>query len=161
MARLLTYALEFRGELVDDGSALLKHASAPPCTHTTRLVHDGVESGFAYDDCHEEAFLEASLVMNGGGEFSETVTVDFGHGHVLRLRTIDAGRIADSADENLRHGAAVLEVVGGAGQFEGATGRITSNFVLSDTGDLTDNQLGLVFLRGRRRDEERLLMNDD
>ena len=40
-----------------------------------------------------------------------------------------------------------LEVVGGTGQFEAASGRIVSNFVVSDTGDLTDNQLGLVFLR--------------
>jgi hypothetical protein len=147
MAHVLTYALEFRGELVLDGSALLKRASAPPCTHVTRLVDDGIESGFAYDDCGEEAFLEATLVPNGDGAFSETTTVDFGHGHVLHLRTIDDGRLADSADENLRHGTAVLEVVGGLGQFAGASGRITSNFVLSDTGDLTDNQLGLVFLR--------------
>jgi hypothetical protein len=38
-------------------------------------------------------------------------------------------------------------VIGGSGQFEGATGKITSNFVLSDTGELTDNQLGMLFLR--------------
>jgi hypothetical protein len=37
-------------------------------------------------------------------------------------------------------------VLGGTGQFAGATGRVTSNFVLSDTGELTDNQFGLIFL---------------
>jgi len=37
---------------------------------------------------------------------------------------------------------------GGAGAFEGATGRIVSNFLLSETGDLTDNQLGVLFLPG-------------
>jgi hypothetical protein len=51
-----------------------------------------------------------------------------------------------SADEHLRHGSAVLYVVDGTGQFDGATGQVTCNFVLSDTGDLTDNQLGMVFL---------------
>lgn len=147
MTHVLTYALEFRGEVSEDGNALVKRACAPPCQHLTRWQSEGVDARFLYDDDGEEAFLEARLLLNSAGAFSETVTVDFGHGHELRLRTIDDGRLADSADENLRHGTAVLEVVGGTGQFEGATGRITSNFVVSDTGDLTDNQLGLVFLR--------------
>ena len=40
----------------------------------------------------------------------------------------------------------MLYVVDGTGQFESATGQVTCNFVLSDTGDLTDNQLGVMFL---------------
>jgi hypothetical protein len=147
MTHVLTYGLEFRGEAAEEGGALVKRASAPPCQHTTRLVNDGVDARFLYDDSGAEALLEARLVLNGRGTFSETVSVDFGHGHELRLRTVDDGRLTDSADANLRHGTAILVVVGGTGQFEGATGRITSNFVVSDTGDLTDNQLGLVFLR--------------
>jgi hypothetical protein len=147
VAHILTYSLEFRGDVSEEGGTLVKRASAPPCQHMTRLQHDGVDARFLYDDGGAEAFLEARLVLNRGGTFSETVSVDFGHGHELRLRSIDDGRLADSADENLRHGTAILGVVGGTGQFEGATGRITSNFVVSHTGDLTDNQLGLVFLR--------------
>ena len=37
---------------------------------------------------------------------------------------------------------------GGAGAFDGASGRIVSNFLLSETGDLTDHQLGVLFLPG-------------
>lgn len=37
-------------------------------------------------------------------------------------------------------------IAGGDGQFEGASGRITSTFFVSDTGDLTENQLGVVFV---------------
>jgi hypothetical protein len=37
-------------------------------------------------------------------------------------------------------------VVGGTGRLSGATGWITSNFLLSDTGDLTDTHLGLLFV---------------
>jgi hypothetical protein len=147
MTHVLTYALEFRGEASAEGEALVKHASAPPCQHVTRLLRDGVAARFVYDEGDAEAFLHGRLMLNGGGAFSEEVSVDFGHGHELRLRTVDEGRLTDSADEDLRHGTAILVVVGGTGQFEGATGRITSNFVVSDTGDLTDNQLGLVFLR--------------
>jgi DNA-binding CsgD family transcriptional regulator len=43
----------------------------------------------------------------------------------------------------------VLDVVddrGGEGKFAGARGRIASNFLLSDTGELTDNQFGLIFV---------------
>jgi hypothetical protein len=64
----------------------------------------------------------------------------------LHVETDDDGRVNGSADEHLRHGSAVLYVVAGTGQFDGATGQVTCNFVLSDTGDLTDNQLGMVFL---------------
>jgi hypothetical protein len=145
MARVLTYTLEFRGEATQDGSGFVKRASATPCSHVTRLGERGVDARLVYDDGGEEAFLEGRLSMNGDGSFTETSAVYFGHGHELHLRTVDPGRLAPSADDDLSHGTAVLEVVRGTGQFAGATGRITANFVLSDTGDLTETQLGLVF----------------
>jgi len=37
--------------------------------------------------------------------------------------------------------------MGGEGTFDGARGLITSNFLLSDTGELTENQLGVMFVR--------------
>ena len=46
----------------------------------------------------------------------------------------------------LSHGASTWKVDGGAGTFAGATGRIVSNFLLSDTGELTDHHLGVLFL---------------
>jgi hypothetical protein len=146
MARVLTYALEFRGEAAADREKLLKRASATPCSHVTRLGDTGVDSRFVYDDSGEEAFFESRLSLDGDGAFTESGLVDFGHGHELHLRTADSGRLQPSAERELRHGTAVLEVVGGTGQFEGASGRISSNFVLSDTGDLTENQLGLIFV---------------
>jgi hypothetical protein len=70
--------------------------------------------------------------------------------------------VSGSADEHLRHGTATIHVVGGTGQFAGATGQITSNFVLSDTGELTDNQLGMVFLQTRPpRASAELLTGDE
>lgn len=143
---MLTYALEFRGEVEEDAGVLRARGSAPPCTHETRLLAEGVRSALAFDDCGEEALLEAEIVLNGDSSFTETVTIDFGHGHQLWLRSVEPGRLSASADEHLRHGTAVLDVLGGTGQFAGATGRITSNFVLSDTGELTDNQFGLIFI---------------
>jgi hypothetical protein len=39
---------------------------------------------------------------------------------------------------------------GGCGIFLGASGRIVSNFLVSDAGELTDHQLGVVFVPIRR-----------
>jgi len=65
---------------------------------------------------------------------------------VLTARATAPGHLTLSLDRNLRHDSAVSKIHGGRGQFDGASGRITSNFFLSDTGELTDNQLGLVFI---------------
>jgi hypothetical protein len=147
MTGLLTFSLEFRGEVTEDGDGLVLRASAPSCTRETRVRHDGIAARFLFGDCDEEAFLESRLVFAGDGTFSEAATVDFCHGNVLWGRTVDDGRIVRSADRHLRHGSGTIHVVDGRGQFAGATGQITSNFVISDTGELTDNQLGMLFLR--------------
>jgi hypothetical protein len=47
----------------------------------------------------------------------------------------------------------VLEVCGGTGRFAGATGRITSNFVVTDDGQMTDHQLGVVFVAAPPKEE--------
>jgi hypothetical protein len=147
MSALLTYSLEFRGRVSDDGARLVVHASAPSCTHQTQLHDDGIVARFVFGDSDDEAFLESRLVLEEDGSFSATAVIDFGHGHRLWGRTLDDGRLGVSADEHLRHGTVTIHVVGGTGQFAGATGQITSNFVLSDTGEVTDNQLGMVFLQ--------------
>jgi hypothetical protein len=146
MVELLTYSLEFRGDVSRNGNAVDVRAYAPSCTHETRLEGDGIAARFLFDDGAEEAILEARLLFNDEVAFSVSATIDFGHGHLLYAQTVDEGSIAGSADEHLSHGSAVLHVVGGTGQFEGATGRVTCNFVLSDTGEFTDVQIGMLFL---------------
>jgi hypothetical protein len=146
MVELLTYSLEFRGDVSRNGNAVVVRAYAPSCTHETRLGGDGIAARFLFDDGAEEAILEARLLFNDEVAFSVNATIDFGHGHRLYAQTVDEGSIAGSTDEHLSHGSAVLHVVGGTGQFEGATGRVTCNFVLSDTGEFTDIQIGMLFL---------------
>jgi hypothetical protein len=38
------------------------------------------------------------------------------------------------------------EIDGGSGRAAGASGRIASNFTVTDAGDVADEQLGLIFL---------------
>jgi hypothetical protein len=103
----------------------------------------------------EEAHLECRLTFLDDSRFEEVGTISFGNGNALRFRSTAEGMLADAAEPGLRHGAVTWEIDGGAGAFEGATGRIVSNFLLSDTGDLTDNQLGVLFLPGSERKDAR------
>ena len=78
-----------------------------------------------------------------------------GNGNTLRFRSSAEGVLTNAAEPGLRHGAVTWEIDGSAGAFEGASGRIVSNFLLSDTGDLTDNQFGVLFLPGLERKDTR------
>jgi DNA repair protein RadA/Sms len=57
------------------------------------------------------------------------------------------GRLDDAPGGEIRHGASVLEVAEGRGRYAGARGRITSNFVLSPDGEITDEQVLVLFIQ--------------
>jgi hypothetical protein len=50
MVELLTYSLEFRGDVSRNGNAVAVRAYAPSCTHETRLGGDGIAARFLFDD---------------------------------------------------------------------------------------------------------------
>lgn len=77
--------------------------------------------------------------------FRESGTIDFGNGDALRVDSLE-GRLEQTADGRSRHGTSVLGVVEGTGRYAGATGRITSNFVLSPDGEVTDEQVVVLFI---------------
>jgi hypothetical protein len=140
----ITYALQFRGQATAVDGGLRKQASAPSGALTTSLSRSGLEARFVWGRDDAEALFESTLAFTGDGSFEETGTIVFARGHVLRVR--GRGEVSVSPDPHLRQGTVVWAVEGGEGQFEGASGRITSNFFLSDTGELTDNQLGVIFV---------------
>ncbi len=144
--RPIAYSLQFRGRADPVAAHVLDAAASAPSQALLTTIEEGGVAGRFLPAPGDEAFLRARLVLSDGGAFDEVGTIRFGHGHVLRLRTVGAGRLGASPDARLRHGTAVCEVHGGEGQFEGARGFVTSNFFLSDTGELTDNQLGVIFL---------------
>lgn len=147
--RPVTYSLQFRGVASHAAPGVLNlRARAPGGALTTVLDEEGVHGAYAIGpDESAEALLEARMVVTDGA-FEATGSISFGTGHVLRFRTRD-GRLEPTPDAHLRQGTATAEVEGGIGQFADASGRITSNFFISDTGEVTDNQLGLVFIRRR------------
>ena len=143
----ITYSLQFRGQATQLEGGLRKQASAPGCALVTSLSHRGVAASYVWAPGEEEAFFESTLVFTADESFEERGRIVFSRGHALRVQ--GQGRLEASADPHLRHGAVVWTVAGGDGQFEGASGQITSNFFLSDTGDLTENQLGVIFATER------------
>ncbi len=147
----VAFSMQFRGHatLLAPG-VLTARASAPSGGLVTRIDRDGIHGTFEPLE-GEEALLERRLTFLDETRFEEVGTISFGNGNALRFRSLDTGKLAPSADPELRQGTAAWELDGGAGAFAGASGRIVSNFLVSDTGELTDHELGILFLSGQER----------
>lgn len=142
----IVYSLQFRGRITSLSSRVLEQrATAPSQVLITTLDANGL-AGRVQPGEGEEALLVSRLVLADDGSFDQSGTIEFAPGHILAFRSVGAARLGRSPDPHLRHGAAVWEVEGGEGQFHGAHGRITSNFFVSDTNELTDNHFGLIFV---------------
>jgi hypothetical protein len=90
--------------------------------------------------------VSTQLVFRDETTFSVTGTIDFGKGDAVRFASHEDGTLAPSGDGRLRHGTSVLDVVGGAGRYRDASGRITSNFVVAHDGEVTDEQVLVLFI---------------
>jgi hypothetical protein len=146
LLRPIVYSLQFRGRITSLSSRVLEQrASAPSQVLITTVDANGL-AGDVEPGEGEEALLVSRLVLADDGSFDQSGTIEFAPGHVLAFRSVSSARLDHSPDPNLRHGAAIWEVEGGEGQFHGARGRITSNFFVSDTDELTDNHFGLIFV---------------
>jgi hypothetical protein len=128
---MTSYSLEFRGHATPLSPAVLVTRGSAPCD-TYR--DDG------------EALLEARVTLLNGDAFELAGTVAFGDGNALRFRSLGQGVIGPAPEAGMRLASAMCEIDGGAGELASAAGRITSSFLVSDTGELTEHQVGLVFV---------------
>jgi hypothetical protein len=139
----VTFSLQFRGQIEQLGGDLRKHARAPAGALVTSLTAEGPDGHFVWAPGDEEAILESTLAFQDERSFEEAGTIVFALGNSLRIR--GRGRLAPSVAPDLRQGTVVWSIEGGDGRLDGTTGLITSNFLLSTTGDLTENQLAVLF----------------
>ena len=123
----MAFALEFHGEAVELDPGRL-------WVETRAACGDG------------EATCRRDLELTDDGSLTERGELTFGGGDAVTFTA--RGRLRPSPDPRFRHGTAVLEVTGGRGRMAGARGFLTSNFLLSTTGELTDHHQGLVFIAG-------------
>jgi hypothetical protein len=142
----ITFSLQFRGQVTRLGDGLRKEARAPGWALVTRLTPDGPAARFEWASGEDEALLESMLTFQDERRFDEEGAIVFALGHSLRIR--GRGRLAPCADPELRQGSVVWRIAGGDGHFHRSSGLITSNFLLSASGDLTENQLAVVFAPG-------------
>ncbi len=148
MARVL-YALQFTGGAQpanEAGTVLKASTSSPSSTITTGVSASGVSANIVPVQ-GESARFESTVTMIEGGTFREEGSITFGGGNVVRFTTVGRGTLGPSADPKLSAGAVIWQVADGEGVFQGASGYITSNFTVSDQGEVVDNQFGVIFTR--------------
>ena len=156
----LTYVLQFRrdagrqarGSAVAEGSEPIHEppAFASGLTVTTRIA-GGVVSAALTPLPGDSAAMETSVVLDPSGEtFQETGTITFNGAKPSQLSfdTVGKGIVlgAVPGGKELKHGVVNWRITGGTGQFEGASGTISSSFLFDPQGALVDNHLALVWL---------------
>jgi hypothetical protein len=156
----MIYTMQFKGELSPVGTspnvmkARMVAASSicitvvgPQGVQAILESAAGKQATFESDVTFLGGFESSEATSAGEGGFKETGTITFGEGeHRLRFSTIGQGYIGPSAEPNLRQGAVMWQVEGGEGQFQGAQGLITSNFIISDAGEVNEYHMGVIFV---------------
>ena len=138
--------MQFRGHSTQlSPGVMTARAVAPSGGLVSRIDGEGVHGVFELVD-GDEALLERRLTFLDHTTFEEVGTISFGAGNAIRYRNVGHGLFCPSPQSGLRHGTATWAVETGAGVFAGASGRIVSNFLVADSGELTDHQIGVFFL---------------
>jgi hypothetical protein len=127
--RSVAFALRFAGEAVelDGGRYWAETQALAPAVEAP----DEIEIG--------DATCRRQLDLWADGSLVEAGEISFGDGGAITFRA--RGALGASPEPGVRHGTAILEVTGGRGRLAGARGFVTSNFLLSETGELTDHLL--------------------
>ena len=142
------YSMQFKGRVVPGGEGVMKTtSSATSCSIQSIIGPEGVTGTFHPAD-GGLAWFESEVRLAGPHAFTETGTISFGEDdHELRFSTVGQGHMVPSADERYSAGTVTWKVEGGEGQFEGASGHIISNFLVTEDGEVTDYQCGVIFLK--------------
>jgi hypothetical protein len=158
--RQIIYTMQFNGQVTPLGTSpnvMKATTTAAGCTWVTLVGQDGLHSTLE-PAAGDQASFESEVIFLGGFEssevtsagesgFKETGTITFGEGgHRLRFSTIGQGFLGPSPEANFKQGAVMWQIDGGEGQFEGARGVITSNFLVGDAGEVTDYHTGVIFV---------------
>lgn len=147
--RQFVYCLQFQGEALEstaDRARLTARARASSCQVRTILDRHGIESRLEPLP-GDSADFESEVRFEADGRFLESGMISFGPDHRLHFSTVGRGHFDGSPDPRFRHGSVIWKIDRGEGQFEGAQGLITSNFLVGETGEVTDHHFGVIFLR--------------
>lgn len=144
--RQIIFCLQFKGTATpgSESGVMKATTSATSCSLKTTVGPDGVEGSFIPAE-GGMAYFESEVRMTGGDAFLESGTITFGDGdHSLNFSTVGQGHVSPVPGTKALIGAVIWKVEGGEGQFKGATGLITSNFSIDETGGVSDHQFGVI-----------------
>ena len=140
MAQII-YAMQFKGQAtpVSETPMVMKAETSSPSSSISSTVRaNGLESGIQPASGGEATF-ESTVEMTSEANFQESGSITFD--------TVGEGTLGESPDEGVNHGSIIWKITNGQGQFEGATGLITSNFTFDSSGNIVDNQFGVIYLK--------------
>jgi hypothetical protein len=146
--RQLIYCMHFKGQsspATDEPRRIRATSSATSCTVRTTVGPEGVTGSLEAAE-GDLAFLEAEMHLTGAHVFSEKGTITFGENHLLRFTSASEGHLGPSVCAKTVAGTVSWSVEGGEGQLANARGLITSNFTLSESGEVNDYHFGVLFL---------------
>ena len=133
--------------MVSDNRMVMKAKPACPSGSISSTVGtNGLESSIQPASGGEATF-KSKVEMTSETNFQESGSITFGPGNRLFFDTVGEGTLGGSPDEGVNHGSIMWKVTNGQGQFEGATGLITSNFTFDGSGNIVDNQFGVIYLK--------------
>ena len=145
----MVYGMQFTGQAAPvEGSpgTLRARTRAPSCTMTSLVGPEGL-AGILNPAAGGVAKFESEVTFTGESSFLESGSISFGNdGHQLRFSTVGQGYLGPVSEAGARHGAVTWRLDGGEGQFAGARGLITSNFLVGPNGEVTDHHLGVIYL---------------
>jgi hypothetical protein len=144
----LTFALQFKGSagpVPGSESKLRAKTTAGGQALRTTLGPGGIESGIDALGGATATF-ESEVQMLPDGHFLEAGTIAYGGAGTVAFETIGHGVLGQSAVDGVQRGAVIWSITRGDGRLAGASGLITSNFTVSATGDVVDNQFAVLFL---------------
>ena len=124
-------------------------ATAPEGDPPTLSVHgESTQIRALEGDAPAQAEFDTKVTMTGETSFDEqgTMTFEGGTGGIS-FTTVGEGYLGPSPEEGLLQGSVIWRVQEGTGQFAGATGLITSNFVMkAESGEVAEKQVISLFL---------------
>ena len=146
MAQII-YALQFNGQAqpVEGVEGLLRAATESHSSIIRSEIDDAGVTGAIEQIAGGGARFESEVRLTGDGVFQEVGAIHFGDASSIQFSTVGEGRLGPSPEEGVQHGCVCWRVDSGEGQFEGATGLITSNFTVDAAGAVTDNQFGVLW----------------
>ena len=135
-----TMAARYRGEAAAPAGEPPQTDPRASSASIEAVTADGSDAGI------ERASYENHVVYTGESTFSETGTISFGDGE-LEIASLSDGTLGPSADPEVLHGVVAYRITAGRGRFEGASGLITSNFLLWPAkGEFEERQVAIVFV---------------